>query len=651
MNSPSPRLALTGLAAVSLAALGLVAWSLLPSDQGTTEPTAPTTAAPVPAAASATAATPSRHDAEVRHGFYSAPVGTVLTYDLDGTFEYGLGQAEAGRQVSGLVVKGGVEVAIVARPEAQILARIAFPGLQLSALGGHGTDQGSLGVAAQQPLLVKLDADGRVLGYQFAAQLTGEQRNFVRGLLAGYLHTVPADAPQTWEAADADAAGELVARFAHTASTDADLVGITRQKLRYTAMAGTELHPHTCAGGSRATFSRALGWLQHVAVDERMELRMEELGLQIDLASKLTFALRESRVEHVAAGFDLGAAFAPAAGHREDLSAGADAHVHARWEKELANTSLSQLIAELTALLQAQPIDAQAVDQAWQAVTWLVKLKPEVLAELREFVKGSAAERLVDTLVSALGAAGTEAAQATLAELRHDASANPKLRTSATVALFQVAKPSARVLGDVIGDIGGAGELTGDDALALLLLGALAPRAGDLAVDGRTAMTALLGFEAKAAEQGRLDLFANALGNSLGSPLGNAGGERAVPQVERLIGHQDDTVRAAAYHALRHVRTPAAAALLERGLGDTAAAVRTDAVIALGEHRTKAAEAALVRAARDDAEPSVRRAGVEALAGVAKPGTAARRALEHLAQADPDAEVRKAAATALEGLR
>lgn len=637
MNRTASRLVFPGLFALSLGAVGYL--FLMPAGQDAElrgGQAAPSAAAPVTRAAAEVA----REDAAARVGYYSAPVGSQLRYVLDGHFDYGLGQAEAGRQVSGIEVKGGVDVTVMARDAEATYAQLAFAGLELSGRGGGGRDEGGLGAAAQQPLLVKLGVDGRVLGYRFAEGLTGEQRNFVRGLVSAYLHTVPVQAPAQWQASDADAAGEFVADYTLQPG-DGD-VAVSRRKLRYTAMAGNELHPHTLAGGSRAVLSHELGWLREVSVDERSELRMQELGLTVDLATKLSFRFVSAAQVDVAR-VDFAAEFLPAAGHKEDLSAGADAHVRSRWEKELANTSLSQLIAELTALLRAEPVDAQAVDHAFQAVSWLVKLKPEVIAELIAFAKADGFERLVDVLVSALGAAGTDAAQTALADLRRDATANPKLRTSATVALFQVAKPGLRVMGDLVSDLSSAGQLEGDSALAMLLLGALAPRAGDLPIDGGTAFTALLGFETKATQQGRLDLFANA--------LGNVGDQRVLPQVQRLIGHEDARVRAAAYHALRHVETEGSLALLGKGLADADAAVRADAVVALGDHRSPAAIASLVRAARDDQSADVRRAGVQALARFAKPGSAARQTLEQLAGSDPDADVRKAAQSVLAGLR
>src|SRR5690606_17203013 len=231
--------------------------------------------------------------------------------------------------------------------------------------------------------------------------------------------------------------------------------------------------------------------------------------------------------------------------------------------------------------------------------------------------------------------------QDVLADMRHDPDLSVDLRRSATISMLQLAKPSERVLTDLARDIGRAGELVGDDAMAVLLLGALAPRAGEARVGGQSALDTLLGYEDKASAQGRLDLWLNA--------LGNAGTPEVLPHAERLTRHNDEMVRGAAYNALRQVKTPRALTVLQRGLSDPAPGVRADAVAALGEHRTPEACALLVRAARDDADPQVRQIAYRGLAPHARPGTAARQALEHAAHNDPDPETREMAARLLRG--
>lgn len=272
-----------------------------------------------------------------------------------------------------------------------------------------------------------------------------------------------------------------------------------------------------------------------------------------------------------------------------------------------------------------------------------MKLQPEVAREIEQAVRAGMEQRIGDMLLSALGAAGTEAAQEVLATMRRDAGLTAALRTSATLSLFQVAQPNARVLTDLAGDIADAGELTGDNAMAMLLLGALAPRAGEVRVAGNTALQALLAFEGKARQQDRLDLWLGA--------LGNVGTTDVLPHAQRLVGHAQDSVRGAAYRALRHVHTPAARALLAQGLADESPAVRADVVGALGEHKSAGASAPLISTARNDADPAVRRASQRALARFAKQDGPARQALAELAHSDPDQETRAAAQELLRGLR
>lgn len=645
MNSSQPtlrRATLALLAGAALTSLGLLLWSPSGATEGGSAATA-TVVPPRAVALAAAPAAPARREVPRGVGFYAAPVGTVLTYDLRGHFQYGLAHPEGGRQVSGVVVEGQLEVLVADRRDDAVLARASFPGLALSALaGGAGSDQNGLGKAAQQPFDVQLGADGKVRGYRFADSLDAEQRNFLRGLFAAYVHTVPATATGTWEAEDADGAGALVARFSAT-TIDADTVRVERRKLRYTELAGPELHPHTLTGGSTATFSRELGWLSAVDVDEKSSVQMVDLGLEISLHSVLAIALRAQRQDVPLAGDLWDGAWSPAAGCHEDLSACVDRREAARWSHLLEGKDLAGLIDELAALLAAQPRDAEAVDKAWQMLIWKVKLDPKAAAGVQAAVAAGLETTLADMLISALGAAGSEPAQAVLATMRRDGSLPAAVRTSATMSMFQLAHPNERVLGDVLADIGAADALAGDDALAMLLLGALAPRAGDLPVQGTTAMAALAAFEAKAERQGRLDLWLDA--------LGNAGGPEVVPHAQRLCAHGDDVVRAAAYNALRKVDAPAALALLERGLRDASAAVRADVVGALGEHRSAAACAALIRTARDDADAAVRRACLQGLSGFANQDSPALRAIEQIAVADPDSDNRDAARAILQGRR
>lgn len=641
----SPRVIVTAVLGGAITLCGLFAW--LGGHGASALPGPVTSASPTTLAVGLRgdpADAPVRREATLRDGWYQAPVGTALTSALTGRFEYAVLQADGSRQASGFQVRSELDLLVAARRDDAILVQVELRGFSLSPLaGGAGDDAGGLGQAARKAFQARLGTDGTVRGYRFAADLTAEQRNFVRGLFSAYMHAVPADAQGTWEASDVDAAGAFVARFRLEENSDADTACVERQKLRYTAMAGTELHPHELSGQSRATFSRALGWLRAVAVDERAILRVPDFGLGIEVRTVLDIALQTQEVRAI----DLATAawderWLPAAGHTEDLGADAEAQERARWSEALANESLSSLMDALALLLQAKPQDPEAIDKVWVALQWLVRLRPETAGEIQQRVTAGLDAHLGRMLLSALGAAGTDPAQTALAALRSDSALPADVRSAATMALFQLAQPNERVLGDLTQDLGRAAEFTGDDALAMLLLGALAPRAGEVRVEGRAPMDVLLALEGRAQQQGRLDLWLDALGNT--------GTADVVPHAQRMAAHGDEAVRAAAYHAVRRVEVPAALALLERGLSDPSPRVRGDVVAALSQHQSEAAAAALIRAARDDADADVRRASVGALARFAKPGTAARQAIERAAQSDPDAGNREAARGFLAGL-
>lgn len=641
MNLRHPRL--LALSLIAVATLGTVGTLLLTAgaEVAPIADAASRNDVPVAATTERTADTDRQVVTQPR-GCYAAAAGSTFAFDLTGKFDYAVRHPEGGAQRSGMQLHAELQMAVLDRKEQEILLRVALTDVALSALAGtQGRDEGGLAEAAARPFDVRLGEDGRVLGYHFANGMTGEQRNFVRGVFAALLHTVPVAPVPAWEAEDDDAAGTFLARW--RLATAEGRTQVERQKVRYTAMAGDDLHPHTIAGGSHASFDADIRWLTSVDVDERIALTIPDLGMTIELHTVLHAALTaHGRGAPTATADAWSTATAPAAGHGEDLTSAQEAAEQSRWRQQLEGVTVDAITAELAALLAAEPQDPQAIDRAWQALIWRIRLDPEVAASIPARVAGMP-ERLADMLISALGAAGTDAAQDVLLALRGDAAATPALRTSATVAMFQVARPATRVFAALSRDVDGAAEFTGDTAMGMLLLGALAPRSNDAAASGGSAFATLLALESRSAEQGRQDLWLNALGNAATPAI--------VPHVERYLGHDDERVRAAAAHALRRVDSAPARALLDRALADPSATVRADAVHALGEHRADAARDTLIRVAAEDAEPSVRRATLDGLAGFARANAAARAAIERMARADRDPDNQRAAQTTLEGLR
>jgi HEAT repeat protein len=327
---------------------------------------------------------------------------------------------------------------------------------------------------------------------------------------------------------------------------------------------------------------------------------------------------------------DWDAASAPASGHGETLGGYAAAQERRQWQQRLQGTDLTQLLSQLQAVFAREPVDPEALDNVFQQLQWLVRLDPRAAAAIAEQVGARTLQgNTAAAAISALAAANTDAGQQALLELRSHADLDLSVRQAATIAMFQLATPSPATLATLAGDAAGNGDLTG----AMLVLGALAPRAGSPLADGRTALQTLSGLEDEMTRRGELPAWLLAMGNA------------ATPETLAAAGrHLDDgdaSVRAAACTALQNVPGDGAMqALIERGLGDQDASVRIEAVRALDHRSEPAATAALRQAAANDADPEVRSAALRALSRNAGTGSCNRQVLEQASAGDPSAQVR-----------
>jgi hypothetical protein len=372
---PSPRThskkAAGGLAATA-AVCGLLTWLVWSPNEDSAIVARPDARGPLSHADAATGAAQApvvRNGVEQRAGYYTAPVGTVLTYTLHGHCDYMIAQAEAGNESSTFQFHGTLAVVIADRRDDEILTEVTLAEIALSPRTGGAMPAHAV-AKARTPFHVRLGADGAVLGYRFPDCFAGEERNFMRSLFSAYTHRVPADAHGTWESKDADGAGELMARFTLAADSAGDAVHVERRRLRYLAMSGDELHPHQLTGQSQATFSRALGWITTVDVDERMRLELAALSADFAIHSVFHFALRAHGTQTPGPSSGLwDEAWLPAAGHRENLTAGGAQADRDHWRNRLAGASLPALTQALAALLAADPQDAQAIDTAWHSIS------------------------------------------------------------------------------------------------------------------------------------------------------------------------------------------------------------------------------------------------------------------------------------------
>ncbi|MFO1077027.1 MAG: hypothetical protein U1E73_04790 [Planctomycetota bacterium] len=265
--------------------------------------------------------------------------------------------------------------------------------------------------------------------------------------------------------------------------------------------------------------------------------------------------------------------------------------------------TLEQLLADIDRVIAAQPLDNDALDQAFQKLQWLVKLDDRAAVAIRDQVRAQTLHGdLAGIGLSALGAAGTAAAQQALAEVRGDRTLPLAVRERATVATLQLARPEPALVEALARDAGDAFDGRGN---AMLVLGALATRSAPLA-DGRSPQQVLLAMEDASTARGELSTWLLA--------VGNAAPPETMAIVERHIGDQDPAVRAAALVALRRVATGAAVTLLiERGLGDADAAVRHEALSELARRDDARAWNAIARTEQQDPEESLRNKARELL--------------------------------------
>jgi hypothetical protein len=609
-STSTPRLVRLALCATAAGLLGTVAWLL--SSQDAPLPVALAVRATVAAAPDGSAVLGNageRASAEAALGWLDAPVGSRFRYRVTDRSDYTIKNPEVGAQPAGsLNIACFVQTTVLARRPGEALVEEQIEALQFLGADGRAlTDdviQASFQTAAAAPFRCRLDAHGAVLGYGFAAELDGDQRNFLRGILA----TLTFQAPQeqvTWTCDEADTTGEYEARYDVLPASGGETITVHRTRLQYRAIAGQqEVARHELRGVGEATFSSRIGWLQGTRIDEGMTMALPLLDLQTVVQRRAAAELVAA--DHVEVTVDAGdwlRANAPATGKDEQVGQFAAASERRHWEQLLRGVTVEQVLAELQVLIAKQPVDEEALNGAFLKLQWLVKLDDKAATAIGErLAMRELAGDLAGAALSSLGAAATPAAQAVLCSVRSDRTLDATIRQHATIATLQLATPSANLVEGLVRDAAADFDGRGN---AMLVLGALARRSGQLA-DGRTPTQALLAMEADAEARSDLPTWLLA--------VGNAAPPETMAIVLRRLDHQDPAVRAAALVALRRLDTnDAVSVLIERGIGDPVASVRREAVLELGRREAAAGWAAITRVAQGDLDEELRNKASEML--------------------------------------
>jgi hypothetical protein len=573
-------------------------------------------------------------------GYYTAAIGTRLDYDLDLETTYSLGKDGERVQPMSLRAAGRLALVVVSREDGEIVVAARLGDLQWTVAGqrikGDDPAWDRQRAATGSRVHLRLGEDGAVRGCRFESGLDGEQRNFVRGLLAPFAFTVPVEPGSSWEATESDATGVYVARYQGHGKPEGFLVRRNKQRYEELAQDQDGVPEHRVEGQAEGLFDRDIGWLCAADVDERLDLAIPGLEVRVHMQQRGRLRLTATSVAAVS-GEDLlpaDATFVPFAGHREDAGAHADAEAQARRDAELRKLDPEQLLTKLMALLAAEPLDHKSIDEAWNQLAGCLRLDAKKVADLQgRLERGELDPRLGGLVVTAMGAAGTDAAQTALSATRAATGLSVELRETACVAMLQLANPKPELIAGVARDLDAARGLDGLDAVNVRLLGALASRSDAEVVAGRRAVDLLRGLETKAKQSQGTGPWLEALGNS--------GRPEVVADVMRYTGDADPAVRRAAFCALRTLSGDRVVdTLIGKGLTDSAPEARAESLFSLGEHKDPRAAEAIRRAARDDTDPFVRRTALQAMAN-RKLAAADHRILDDIANLDQDEQVRE----------
>ncbi len=622
----------------------------------TTESTAPASIAGVLQPRAATPTSSIAQDPQDRRqsrpaarleGVYVAPIGQQLSYALEFTVGSELARRTDGAraQNSQAHLAGQLQLTVLDRREQEAVVAVRLPGLH-GARGIAASDAAKpvvdeLCAALAQPTLMRIDTEGQVTGYRFPQRFTYLHKAHVRAVLAGLRFIVPHEAEQqpTWTALDQDDTGEFEAAYRWLEVADADRT-LVREREHYTApnvrTRGQGDLTITVQGRSTARLSEAAGWLADADFDDRTTVSFD--ALDVDIAARCTGSVRLEECTKLPlstlARVDWDAAWEPVGGDQDAAFALAQEREMLSWQRELEGVELRDLIGRMAALAASGAEDTEDYRDAWEKLARLLELRPELADEVAAWLRpGALDESSAVALLTALGAAGTDRAQAALLRIQHDGDVPPALRGAATMALTQVQEPTPATMERMLAS---ATAADGDDLgrLGLMVLGTVAPRATAPLADGRSALDALVALEEQYEGSDNLDAWLHALGNS--------GSAEAAAHAQAYLDHADERLREAAVIAMRSARGASAEQrLIATARGDASHNVRGRAAETLAELGTDRARSALAEIVLQDPDVRVREAAIQAIGRVLDDH--ARNALQHASINDAEEELRRLA--------
>jgi hypothetical protein len=496
-------------------------------------------------------------------------------------------------------------------------------------------------------------ADGRVRGLRAIGQPSAFAANIFQTVAQAF--ALPASGPApTWTAEAADASGRYVAEFARAAEPGR----FTTRKLRYleAEVRSSQLEQVALTLTPRIATSQgelrlAEGALSSFVYDEELETGLGEQG-RAHARNHLALELRQTTPG--TAG-DLRAGTAPLETGPRRVGV---AERRALDTTKIGDFTFDSAVARLRAivrgkatLLASEKVRRQASpgeneerarllgehNQVFSALAAILRTQPAAVGRALSLVRGGS--DIARSLIDAVGAADSEPAQAGLEALARDRRLSDELRSAAAFALTRVETPGAGTVTALV-------ALADDPVVRLFALYGLGTVSRRLRDQGQREVAARAGVVLAERLRTQHDPLETV---HLLRGIANSGFAGALPVVQPLLGHADDTVRGAAVEALRWMDDPAVDGLIAGRLRAEQRPFALRAALNAAKIRQPTpplaeAVAAVATTAKDDHS---RYAAIELMARWQPAQPSLREVLDRVARTDAVPAVREAARAAL----
>lgn len=580
---------------------------------------------PVPCATDAGSGT-CRADQTVQHeGFYLAALGRTFDVDLTAAMKVGLQHGTASPGEIQMQITGRMLISVWDFRRGALCLEIRMD--DVSAIPQAAFDASKRDI--EKGCNVLMTPDGEVLGYRFPDGSSPIGRNWLRTLFSAFRFVVRSD-DQQYEVDEADAMG--VARYSYRRQADERL---SRQKLEYKQ----PQEPRRNIRESRAIarLNQALGWVEHANVSELTDLDLGMFEMHVTQEFTGSMRLRSVRdlAQHESLPRDWDAGWGPAAGHEESSGFSQDLSAETL-RQALRGVEVDDLVREMSQLLAMGRADSREMYEAWERLSWSIKLDARVVTQLQATLAALTSE-VAAMVLTALGNAGTDEAQGLLSEVAFAADTREPQRIAALQSMIQLHSASNTLLGGLDRLLSDTTAPLGVHGAALLASGCLIEKGCASTLSGR-----LLAAEDRYRQLGLVDVWLEA--------LGNAGLTEAVARIDAYLIDEDAGIRQLAITALRRVTGDDAAVRLSRvAAGDSNASVRAAAAEVLARTAAKGRLQYVSDILAAELDPVVRRSTVLGLASEWPIEPAARRVLERVAVSDVDARIRELVGQLLAG--